>query len=686
MEPTPRLRSLRLALRPTLWLLAAIAVLLAWRGLALWSRAAMSEPAATLKGLASGILRDTALATSLFALARISLLGRTSATRRIGNVLCALFALVLASCGFIRAIDTIHCYLGKSHFSADAFGYFDPEWISGWTDPVSIGFAIVSIASMIFFGFCVWRDAHLAMMRLPLDATRLPVGLALLLLVLPGALAVQNALKFPPHPYELRLVPELNFAHQWLIWSAQPPPGGHDVPPLPAELQAKFAKLGLMPAQVPDAQFPLLQTQLDPTPFPFPPRRVDPRPNVVVTLVESFSSTFVAELSGHYRGLMPETGKLLQKMTLVDGFYNTTAPTIAGVIGSMCSLLTTSHPRDLATGQRPDGNTPFVCLADILRQRGYRTVFVQPTSPNAMGVEAFLRTHGFDEVHAKPQLEKRFPGRDQGPFGLHDDALLEYATEQLTRLEKLREQDHRPFLLVMLTIDTHEPGMADPQCAVPAEVTDMPTDSQAKHVLAAYHCTDAVLGKLGRLILDEPRKDSTLWLLTADHAQLNTMNTRPLFLDKEDGWSFSRVPMLIHDPLHELPGRVQVWAGTTDIAPTLLHILGIVQQEHSMSGHSMFGLRREFPALVGRIGARTVYFQNGEKRVELAGGELRHRCDNKLPMLTTELDVLDACEFVQWLDWQDALWEGKRLFPRKKYLGDKGADALRLNREATLDW
>ena len=42
-----------------------------------------------------------------------------------------------------------------------------------------------------------------------------------------------------------------------------------------------------------------------------------------------------------------------------------------------------------------------------------------------------------EEVHGKAMLRKRFPKRHMSRWGMHDDALVEYAREQIERLEAL---------------------------------------------------------------------------------------------------------------------------------------------------------------------------------------------------------------------------------------------------------
>ncbi len=675
-DPSP----LRARALPALLLLA---LPLCWRWAGWWLRDAFADPRLSVRDAIKGNAWDLVLAACAVAvvLAAGHLRGRWH--------LAARFALVSAAIGsmFVRCIDTSQCYLGHTHFTADSFMFWDPDWISGRRDAPVLGLAGGFFASAALATWSVLRLTR------PWSANWRPVVWATAgLTLLPAAWSLRDGIAYPAHAYSLRLVAEVNFAQQLEVWLNPPQLDTAALVQLPADRAARFVRAGLMPATPLVAEFPLSRAGLDEPPLALPRKSgvaPDARPNVVLTMVESLSRTFVHELSGHYQGLMPQMSELARRSTAIEGYRNTTAPTIAGLLLTLCSLHAPSHPRDLQPGQRMDRNTPFVCMPDVLRQAGYRTVFVQTTALEAMGIEAFLRTHGFDEVIGRPQVRAKHPARPEGPFGAHDDTLIDVASDVLRKLEAERHKDGRPFLLVVLTIDTHEPGMAPAHCQVPPNVTDAPAEAGPRKVLAAFHCTDDQLGRWHALLAEPSRAANTLWMLTGDHSILNTLNTRPLFRGPGDGIACSPGVWLIGDPLHELPARPKVVSGSQDVAPTLLHLLGLHRGETTMAGHSVFGRRPQFPLILGRVGGRTAFVQWQAQHAELSAEDLRQRCAAKEPLLgpgTADPPDFDACDFAAWLKWQDGLWDAKRLFPQVRYKGDLFADKKRLNAEATLDW
>lgn len=663
---------------PTPWLLGGVAVLLGWRLTGWWLRQALAQAETTPRDVAKALAWDLALGLGIFALGRAGGLMRAVSVQRPGRLagtgLLVLAAALLVASSVVRAMDTAYSYLAQSHWAADGFLYIDPGWAGRLYDPAAAAMMAVSLALVGVLAWAVVRDAKAVAQ--PFVASAQPVGgrhvVLALLLTLPAAWAVRDNLLYPPYLFELRLLPEVNVVRQWHLWT-QTPPRREAPPHLPPALHRRLVAAGLVPAQPLDPAYPLTRSALGETPLPLLPD-APPRPNVVITLVEGLNSLFVHELSGRHRHVMPELGALVRQMTAVTGFHGTASPTIAGLITTLCGLHPPSHPRDLRPGQTVDGNTAYTCLPDLLRQQGYRTVFVQSTSKDVMGLEFFLRTHGIDEVHARGEFEARWPGRASGPWGMYDEAMVDYTAEQVARLERLRAQDGRPWLLVNLTLETHDPGMAPPACALPPEAEDVPADAAGQKLLAAYHCTDKALGRLGKLLLAPGMRERTLWLLGADHAQFSTVNSRPLLPTVADRWPFGAVPLLIHDPRHALPKRLPVLSGTTDVAPTLLHLLGLDPERHSLTGHSVFGRRAHLPWIVGRVGNRFAYLQTREARTSLATGELRRRCQTGARLLDEGPEPLTACEIAAWLDWQDALWDGHWLFPKVWYQGDKGVD------------
>ncbi len=661
-------RSLAAALWPTRWSWLLLAGLLALRLLGWHLTGVGSLDRPPLRELIKGMAWDAALLGALLAWLRWSTL------RGLAGVGRAL-RLALASSVVLRWLDLAHCYMVGAHWSADAFLYLDHGFAGSIRDVRVLASLTAALGTAVLAMRLARRDAHAAgpaFTRLgAAQVAWVPLAVAGLASAA-AAWAVRDGVHFAPHLHHPRLIPEINWLVQATRAMADPDRQQPIHRPDP-ETWATWQKLGLVDAKsTPDMVFPLYRQGfgLPRLPYPRRPGAIE-RPNAVLTLMESVNGLFIHELSGRYKGLMPEIGKLSAQMTRVDGLYNTSSPTIAAMVSVLCSIHPSTHPADLRPGASVAGQAAYTCIADLLKAQGYRAVFVQGALSEITGKEQFLRQHGFDEVHGLHQVMARFPQAPSGPWGPHDDTLVAYTQEVIARLERQRESDGRPFLLVMLTLDTHDPGMAGPDCDLPRlpngapAVSDVPDSAAAQKLLASYHCSDKAMGRLGQFLLDAKRRDQTLWMLTADHAAFVGLTPKEIFPTPQDRADFAPIPWLIHDPGHQLPQRLTVLSGSRDVAPTLLQLLETPDQPNSLTGRSIFGDRPAYPLLIGRIGERLAFVHDGKAPVQLPTGSVRDRC-NAREALDARLDGrLSACQLAEWLDWQDSLWATRRLFPQE---------------------
>ena len=576
------------------------------------------------------------------------------------------------SATFFRAADVVTCYFALAHanestwahVSAGSIGYLaDPRLLAAFAAVASAGAAIVWMG---------WRDgAHRALR---------PSGAAATLAVV-AAVVTTAAATGDWHPHHLGLLPEVQVAASGirakLIAPERVDPRRVVVAPLAAEHIGPLRAAGVLPPRVePANRYPLVREDLGTTPAL--PRRATSAvapigqgrpPNVLVILVESLSAGFTSlHAASRHRTLMPELEKFAASHTDVRGFHNATSPTANGLIASLCATLPPAAVGDLEVGGSVDGQTPYRCLADVLREHGYHSEFVRGASKIYMACEATLRGHGFDAVWGREDLQGRYPDRKQNAWGFDDATLVDFLLDRIDALRKSPE----PWMLATLTVGTHLPGFPDEGCAIPAAVRDQP-------LLAGYACSDAQLGRLLRTLDDRGVLADTLVVITGDHAQLPTPAVKALIGVPELAGSFAPMPLLLSDPLHALPARVEVPSSQLDLVPTILHLLGAPSPKHSFLGYSIFGERPAHPFLYGRIGQRLVWARHGEHAHEMPQATLARRCREGRPLLEDaeghEAAPVGPCALQAFLDWLDALWRGHRLFPAEEYHGAEGSNA-----------
>jgi phosphoglycerol transferase MdoB-like AlkP superfamily enzyme len=620
---------------------------------------------------------DVPLVTAVFVLARvIAPAGRGVRARVLRAMGYGALALVALFDFCMRAADLLYCSLEGSHFNAGAFLYVAPQNIGLLRDghnPTAVTAVIAGITACVVALVRDGREYRDKVKVATLPPRRaefiysLPVFAAVLLPIGSGWSASDEHRAF--------FMPEATVLRAWSIWRGAVASEGEAELSLRPELVQRFVATGVLPARSLEPEYPLLRP-LEATRIAYPetPAAAAGPPNVVLTLVEQLDHEFVSEFSHELPGVMPELSALARRVTIVTNYRSITQPTIHALVASLCSMHAALGYEDLNEHRGTDAleHTALRCLPEILRERGYRTVYIQGGSNRFAGTEGFLRAHGFDEIYGRVELEKLHPERDNSLWGVHDDVLVQFTEQKIRELEAQRAQDGRPFFVMTQTIDMHSPGHSPWSCALPAALRAISDDADSRRMLRAVHCTDKALGHFGHFLLDEAgRADRTLWALTGDHpsepfAFLNALHKK--HGDRFAGWS-GRLPLLLHDPTHALPKQLDALAGHLDLGPTLLHLLGISGITTAMEGRSIFGERRQLPLLIGRMAPNFVAIHRPNRTVSLSVDRLLALCSEEAPLIAGDPMALSSCELLAWLRWQNALWKHKRIYP--------GTDQLR---------
>jgi hypothetical protein len=646
------------AVLPPLALILAVAP--AWL-LRAWMAVAGHVPLGVNFLSAKGFLWD--LAVVWLALALLAALARMgSLFRWLAVAVAAAFG--CAATG-VRALDLAHLRAYGEHVQPESAlwlaGGIAPLLAEPWAQQV----AAVAVVGGAAFGLAVHLGRSPHWVAVP-SASLVALVPPLLL----TGLAVRDQVLWPPAPHEPRMLPEVHAARMWHAWGSEV--AERRKTPLPAIAPAAWKRLadaGLVPAaNRPDGAWPLFQPRLPESSLPLRKGAVA-QPNVAIVLVESWNRVFLDAVSGQYRGLMPELAGVVPRVTAVDGFGNTTSPTLPGLVASLCGVLWPQHPSDATEQDSLAHKVAFDCLPDVLRQRGYRTSFVQGADLRMYGTDGFVAQHGFEARAGEREILAVLPNAEKGSMGLHDHSVVDYAEREIARLETLRSADGRPWLLVVMTLDTHDPGMAPAECTASAALSPLAQAATpiaaARKALAAYHCSDRDLGRLARTLLRPGLGDRTLWLMTGDHAAFRGPALDPLVGGHTLTWSFDRLPLLVHDPRHDLPHRIDALAGSHDLAPTVLHLLGLHGQPTSMGGRSIFGSRAQVPFVAGRVGKRLAFVRNPAGARELTFDALAKACKAGERLIGGGFEPATACDLQQWFAWHDRVWELHRLRPRQ---------------------
>ena len=210
-----------------------------------------------------------------------------------------------------------------------------------------------------------------------------------------------------------------------------------------------------------------------------------------------------------------------------------------------------------------------MCLGDILKDHGYRNVYIGGARLAFAGKGNFLATHGYGEQYGWDELRSELPDAElSGGWGLYDDDMLALAWKRIATLA----QSSNPFSLMLLTIDTHDIR----RFKVSRSCGARPLVGNAGF---AVRCADRLIGDFITRVRDT--WPDIVIVLMSDHLSFPNAIT-----DRIEDANARKLRFATWGPAIE--AREIARPGTHfDIAPTVLEILGVNGYEHHNLGASL---------------------------------------------------------------------------------------------------
>jgi Sulfatase len=306
---------------------------------------------------------------------------------------------------------------------------------------------------------------------------------------------------------------------------------------------------------------------------------VIPGKNLVFIYLESLEEIYTDE--NLFPGLTPNLNKLRQSGLTFSRMLQTegTSWTVGGMVASQCGtpLLYGFGPGDNDILQSGFLNQA-ICFGDVLEQAGYYQVFLGGASAEFAGKGSFLASHGYDEVNGKIALSEYLEdGSYLSGWGLYDDSLFAIAEERFKQLA----QGYQPFNLTLLTLDTHHPGGDASRSCPDYEARD-------NSMLDAVHCSDFLVNQFVEAISKHPAWEDTLVVLFSDHLAMRNVAQQyyPVGYDRR---------LLLTILNADTKGEVDKTGSHMDIAPTLLHLMGVQHERHFLAGENLMNTSQQSP-------------------------------------------------------------------------------------------
>jgi hypothetical protein len=297
--------------------------------------------------------------------------------------------------------------------------------------------------------------------------------------------------------------------------------------------------------------------------------------NIILIYAEGLEQLYFDR--GIFGDILPNIRELSAQAHQFTNVYQVkgTSWTIAGIVASQCGFPLLQSSQLVANSTMASSEKPFGgerCLADVLQAKGYRNVFMGGAPLFFAGKGNFLKTHGYQKTMGRDELMPMVQDKEYNfGWGLYDDSLLGLALEEFKTLEKRDE----PYLLTLLTIDTHHPdGHPSRSCQKLAD-SDEPMSN-------AIYCSDQLLSEFVRNVMEIADMEKTLIVLFSDHLSMRNSLWEKLRAHRKE----RRLTWMM---FNDKPGRLTDQVATHfDVAPTLLEAAGINDYAPFGLGTSLF--------------------------------------------------------------------------------------------------
>jgi phosphoglycerol transferase MdoB-like AlkP superfamily enzyme len=317
--------------------------------------------------------------------------------------------------------------------------------------------------------------------------------------------------------------------------------------------------------------------------------------NVVIIILEGVAGRPVGAL-GHTPSHTPNLDALCRQGLFFDRMYAVGARTCRALVGVLCG-----HPdvgdQTVLIQTRAQGH--FMTLPDVLRARGYQTVFVYGGQPSWDNTKGFFAGGGIDEFIGQDDGPR---GTEVNPWGVDDEVTYEKAHERFVRF------GDRKFFATILTITNHEPFNA------PAgRVEFIPGDSLEVKKLNCLRYADWALGQFFQRARQADYFKRTIFVVVTDHGR-----------DFKSHWNMdvpdNRVPCVIlapgMAPNPVPPGRFSAVASQADIPSTVLALLG-GEFDHCFLGRNLLAVGPDDPGFALLHNNHVLGFVRGDRAITM---------------------------------------------------------------------
>ena len=320
---------------------------------------------------------------------------------------------------------------------------------------------------------------------------------------------------------------------------------------------------------------------------------LDYKPNLVFIVLESFGQEMITYYNPERRyHLTPFLDSLLERSLTFDGRANgrrsiEALPSLISGIPSLMEVDLTSSPY---FSNKVDG------LGTSLKAKGYHTSMFHGGNNGTMNFDIYAKNTGFDLYFGRNEYnnDDDFDGR----WGIFDGPFLQYSLQNINHFPK-------PFATLIYTLSSHHPYTLP-------EGFDLPKEAYLwSGFEKTVYYSDCALRDFFEQAATQPWYDSTLFVITADHA-----NTEHFMTKYSNLWGMYSIPIAFYMPSRMPTLKTNEMMQQSDLNISILSALGFNDTVFSF-GRNVFDSLTE-PAFIAYLN-QTYQYCDGHYLIQSDG-------------------------------------------------------------------
>ena len=276
------------------------------------------------------------------------------------------------------------------------------------------------------------------------------------------------------------------------------------------------------------------------------------RPNIIMIILESFSSHLMETLGGE-PGIAVNMDEFAKEGILFTHFYANSFRTDRGLV-SIISGYPAQPTTSIMKYTRKTQSLPSIPAS--LKKAGYDLQYYYGGDADFTNMRSYLVSTGIEKIVS----QNDFPVSERlSKWGVHDHILFHRI---LTDLKTEPQQE--PFFKILQTSSSHEPF-------------EVPYSKLSNVKLNAFAYTDSCAGDFVRQLKETPLWKNSVVLFVPDH-----LGVYPESIDHLSPERYT-IPLILTGGAVKEPQRITAYGSQIDIAATLLAQLGLPHDDFTFS-------------------------------------------------------------------------------------------------------